>query len=110
MSRFRSALVFSFALVLNSAFAAIACGEDSPSGPVFLHSDRRLESSCKVTAKPEAMSLPGFDASKWRPAIVPATVVGPLVADKTLPDPTSGKNLNSFPAALPNNKLQADNV
>src|SRR5258708_1820803 len=110
MSRFRSALVFSFALVLNSAFAAIACGEDSPSGPVFLHSDWRLESSCKVTAKPEAMSLPGFDDSKWRPAIVPGTVVGSLVADKTLPDPNYGKNLNSFPGAFTNNKIQAANL
>src|SRR5882724_8579004 len=110
MSRFRSALVLSFALVLNSAFAAIACGEDSPSAPVFLHSDWRLDSSCKVTAKPEAISLPGFDDSKWHTASVPGTVVGSLVADKTLPDPNYGKNLNSFPGAFTNNKSQAANL
>src|SRR5260221_4542588 len=110
MSRFRSALVLSFALILSSAFAAIAYGEDSPSAPVFLHSDWRLESSCKLSAKAEAISFPGFDDSKWHPAIVPGTVVGSLVADKILPDPNYGKNLNSFPGAFTNNKIQAANL
>ncbi len=110
MSRFRSALVLSFMLVLSSAFAAIAHGDDSPADPVFLHSDWRLESSCKLTAKAEAISLPGFDDSKWHPALVPGTVIGSLVADKTLPDPNYGKNLNSFSGAFTNNKIQAANL
>ena len=110
MSRFRSALVLSFVLILSSAFAAIAYGEDSPSAPVFLHSDWRLESSCKLAAKPEALSLPGFDDSKWHLAIVPGTIVGSLVADKTLSDPNYGKNLNSFPGAFTDNKRQAANL
>ncbi len=110
MFRFRSALVLSFTLVLSSVFAAIAHGDDSPADPVFLHSDWRLESSCKLTAKAEAISLPGFDDSKWHPALVPGTVVGSLVADKTLPDPNYGKNLNSFSGAFTNNKIQAANL
>jgi exo-1,4-beta-D-glucosaminidase len=110
MSRFRSALVPLFAFILSSAFAANVHADDAPSAPVFLHSDWRLESSCKLTAKPEAISLPGFDDSKWHPAIVPGTVVGSLVADKTLPDPNYGKNLNSFPGAFTNNKIQAANL
>jgi len=110
MSRFRSALVALFALVLSSAFAANVFADESPSSPVFLHSDWRLESSCKLTAKPEALSLPGFDDSKWHPALVPGTVVGSLVADKTLPDPNYGKNLSSFPGAFTNNKIQAANL
>jgi exo-1,4-beta-D-glucosaminidase len=110
MSRFRSALVTLFALVLSSAFAANVFADESQLSPVFLHSDWRLESSCKVSAKPEAISLPGFDDSKWHPAIVPGTVVGSLVADKTLPDPNYGKNLNSFPGAFTNNKIQAANL
>jgi len=110
MYRFRSALVFSFALVLSSAFAANSYGDDSPSAPVSLHSDWRLESSCKLSAKAEAISLAGFDDSKWHPAIVPGTVVGSLVADKTLPDPNYGKNLNSFPGAFTDNKRQAANL
>jgi exo-1,4-beta-D-glucosaminidase len=110
MSRFRSALVLSFAFVLSSAFAANSYGDDSPNSSVYLHSNWRLESSCKLTAKPEAISLPGFDDSKWHPALVPGTVVGSLVADKTLPDPNFGKNLNSFPGAFTNNKIQAANL
>jgi exo-1,4-beta-D-glucosaminidase len=110
MSRFRSALVPSFALVLMSVFAVNVSGEYSPSTPVYLHSDWRLESSCKLTAKAEAISLPGFDDSKWHPAIVPGTAVGSLVADKSLPDPNYGKNLNSFPGAFTNNKIQAANL
>jgi exo-1,4-beta-D-glucosaminidase len=110
MSRFRSALVLCFALVLSSAFARLAFGDDSPAAVVFLHSDWRLESSCKLTAKPESISAPGFDASKWHPAIVPGTIVGSLVADKTLPDPNYGKNLNFFPGAFTDNKRQAANL
>src|ERR1700736_4766436 len=110
MSRFRSALVPLFALVLSSAFALNVHADDSPSGPIFLHGDWRLESSCKTSAKPEAISLPGFDDSKWHPALVPGTVVGALVADKTLPDPNYGQNLNSFPGAFTNNKIQAANL
>jgi exo-1,4-beta-D-glucosaminidase len=110
MSRFRSAPVPLLALILSSAFAANVYGDDSPSAPVFLHGDWRLESSCKLTAKPESISVPGFDDSKWHPALVPGTVVGSLVADKTLPDPNYGKNLNSFPGAFANNKIQAANL
>jgi len=110
MSRFRSALVLCFALVLSPAFAPLTFGDDSPAAVVFLHSDWRLESSCKLTAKPESISAPGFDASKWHPAIVPGTIVGSLVGDKTLPDPNYGKNLNSFPGAFTDNKRQAANL
>src|SRR5579859_664751 len=110
MSRFRSAFLPLFALVLSSVFAANVHGDDAPTAPVFLHSNWRLESSCKLTTKAEALSLPGFDDSKWHPALVPGTVVGSLVADKTLPDPNYGKNLNSFPSASTNNKIQAANL
>ncbi len=110
MSRFRSALVTLFALVLSSVFIANVHADDSPAAPISLHNDWRLESSCKLAAKAEAISLPGFDDSKWHPAIVPGTVVGSLVADKTLPDPNYGINLNSFPGAFTNNKIQAANL
>src|ERR1700732_205153 len=110
MLRFRSVFVTLFALTLSTAFAATRYPGDSPGVPVFLHSNWRLESSCKTSAKPEAISLLGFDDSKWHPALVPGTVVGALVADKTLPDPNYGQNLNSFPGAFTNNKIQAANL
>jgi exo-1,4-beta-D-glucosaminidase len=110
MSRFRRALLPLLATIFLSAFAPRIFADDTPASPVFLHSNWRLESSCKLTAKPGAVSLPGFDDSKWHPALVPGTVVGSLVADKTLPDPNYGKNLNSFPGAFTNNKIQAANL
>src|SRR5882762_1277748 len=110
MSWFRSAFLLLIAFVLGSAIAANAYGDDLASDRTFLHSDWRLESSCKLSAKAEAISLPGFDDSKWHPAIVPGTVVGSLVADKTLPDPNYGKNLNSYPGAFTDNKRQAANL
>jgi len=110
MSRFRCALLPFLATISLSAFAATAHADDSPASSVFLHSNWRLESSCKLAAKAEAISLPGFDDSKWHPALVPGTVVGSLVADKTLTDPNYGKNLNSFPGAFTNNKIQAANL
>jgi exo-1,4-beta-D-glucosaminidase len=110
MSRFRFALTLSFALVLSPAFSPTVHGDESSTDRIFLHSDWGLESSCKVTAKPDAISLPGFDDSKWHRALVPGTVVGSLVADKTLPDPNYGKNLDSFPGAFTNNKIQAANL
>jgi exo-1,4-beta-D-glucosaminidase len=110
MSRFRFALTLSFALVLSPAFSPTVHGDESSTDRIFLHSDWGLESSCKVTAKPDAISLPGFDDSKWHRALVPGTVVGSLVADKTLLDPNYGKNLDSFPGAFTNNKIQAANL
>ena len=109
MSRFRFALPL-LATILLPAFPAATYADDSLASPIFLHSNWRLESSCKLTAKAEAISLPGFDDSKWHPALVPGTVVGALVADKTLPDPNYGENLKSFPGGFNDNKRQAANL
>ena len=111
MSRFRSILI---ALAILFVTASCAWSEperiDGSALPLPLHSNWRLESSCKISAKPEAISLPGFDDSKWHPALVPGTIVGALVADKTLPDPNYGENLKSFPGGFNDNKRQAANL
>ena len=57
----------------------------------------RLQSSAKVAAKGEALSLPGFDASGFYAVSVPNTVVGALVENGTYPDPYFGMNLRSIP-------------
>ena len=57
----------------------------------------RLQSSAKVAAKGEALSLPGFDASGFYAVSVPNTVVGALVENGTFPDPYFGMNLRSIP-------------
>jgi exo-1,4-beta-D-glucosaminidase len=56
-----------------------------------------MQSSCVDKSAGEAISAPGFDAKSWHNAEIPGTVVGALVADKTLPDPDYGMNLKSFP-------------
>jgi exo-1,4-beta-D-glucosaminidase len=107
MSRFRSPLMalvtFVFCTMLSTTLRA-----DDTRFP--LHSNWRMESACKLSAKPEALSAPGFDDSKWHTAVVPGTVVGTLVTDKTLPDNNYGENLKSFPGAFNDNKRQAANL
>jgi len=111
MPQIRSAMIVLVCLLFCTTLAVRLFAEDyMPPVPTFLHSNWRLESSCKLSANAQAISTPGFDDSKWHPAIVPGTVVGALVADKTLPDPNYGKNLNSFPGAFTNNKIQAANL
>jgi len=99
-------------VVLFAAFFSIKTtrAQDSPAGRIFLHSGWRMESACKFSAKPEALSTPDFDDSKWHTAVVPGTIVGTLVADKTLPDNNYGENLKSFPGAFNDNKHQAANL
>jgi exo-1,4-beta-D-glucosaminidase len=63
----------------------------------FLHKDWQVQSSCDDKAAAEKISTAGFDASKWHRTDIPATVVGVLVTDKTLPDPNYGPNLKNFP-------------
>src|SRR5215469_1363722 len=110
MLRFCSAMIALAALLVCATFACPLFADDSPATPMFLHSGWRLESSCKASAKAEAISASGFDDAKWHPAVVPGTVVGSLVADRTLPDPNYGENLKSFPGAFNDNKHQAANL
>jgi len=110
MSQIRSTVI-SFAVLFSLfAFAAELRADASPGGRTYLHSGWRMESACKASAKAEAISTAGFDDSKWHPAVVPGTVVGTLVGDKTLPDPNYGENLKSFPGAFNDNKRQAANL
>jgi exo-1,4-beta-D-glucosaminidase len=67
--------------------------------PLTLARGWSLQSSEKVAAGGEALSQPGFAASGWHAATVPTTVVAALVADATLPDPSFGMNLRTFPGA-----------
>jgi len=74
--------------IVQSAIAANAYGDDLGLDRTFLHSDE-LESSCKLSAKAEAISLPGFDDSNG-PRHRPRTSSA-LVADKTPPIPTTAR-------------------
>jgi exo-1,4-beta-D-glucosaminidase len=74
----------------------------------FLHKDWQVQSSCDDKSPAEKISAAGFDVSKWHKADIPATVVGVLVTDKTLPDPNYGTNLQRFPGFYGGNDLFAN--
>ena len=106
-------LVLSLALAGASNFADAA--QHSPaqkedSSRTFLHKDWQVQSSCDDKASAEKISTAGFDASKWHHTEIPATVVGALVTDKTLPDPAYGTNLKSFPGMYFSEKVFFANV
>jgi len=110
MSLFRSAVLCFGAVSLAAISPGGLLANDSYGPRVFLHSGWRMESSCKVAAKGEAISAAEFNDSKWHAAAVPGTFVGTLVTDKTLPDPDYGENLKSFPGAFNDNKHLAANL
>ena len=91
------------ARVLGGAFVfmvlpGIGAGatQDQPAR-TYLHKNWQIQSSCEVKATGEQISSAGFDAKDWHKTVVPATVVGALVTDKTYADPNYGTNLKSFP-------------
>ncbi|MGB7188833.1 MAG: glycosyl hydrolase family 2 [Acidobacteriaceae bacterium] len=62
-----------------------------------LHDGWRLQSACKLNAKGDAISAPGFSTKDWISATVPTTVVAAQVAAGVLPDPYFGDNLRKIP-------------
>ncbi|MDP9339769.1 MAG: beta galactosidase jelly roll domain-containing protein [Acidobacteriota bacterium] len=74
-----------------------APAQKTASAKTFLHKNWQIQSSCDDKAPAEKISATGFDTTKWHRADLPATVVGVLVSDKTLPDPNYGTNLKNFP-------------
>lgn len=56
-----------------------------------------LQSSDKVKAGGEAVSVPGFKIDGWYPAVVPSTVMGTLVQNNVYPDIFVGENLKAVP-------------
>jgi len=110
MPLFRSVIIVLAVLFFASFNASSLPADEAYTSPVLLHSGWRMESSCKASAKPEAISTTGFNDSQWHPAVVPGTIVGSLVADKTLPDNNYGENLKSFPGGFNDNKHQAANL
>src|SRR5450432_3882891 len=116
MSSFtRFGLLAITALALTLPRPAVAQGKKEASQKIesaktFLHKDWQVQSSCDDKAPAEKISTAGFDATKWHHTDVPATVVGVLVTDKTLPDPNYGTNLKNFPGMYFSEKIFFANV
>ena len=80
-----------------TASSALGAPLEAHAGRQSLESDWSLQSSAKVEAKGEALSIPGFDTKGWHAITVPNTVVGALVENGHYPDPYFGMNLRSIP-------------
>ena len=91
-------LCFSLSLVLclSSALATIAIAA-GPGSRLELQEGWQIQSSSKVEAKGEFISVAGYRPDGWYAATMPSTVLAALVANKVYPDPYFGMNLRSIP-------------
>ncbi len=64
---------------------------------ILLTNGWAIQSSAKIQAGGQTVSVADFAAGDWYPATVPSTVVGTLVDDKVFPDPFFGTNLRTLP-------------
>ena len=85
------------ALCAAVVLAGAARAAEAAAATLQISSGWRIQSSAQVTASGDAIATPGFDASSWHPATVPATVVAALVANGDYPDPYFGTNLRKIP-------------
>ncbi len=86
-----------FAAPLPPAQTTLA--ESSP-GDWTLSGGWKLAEAPTVSASPEAISTPGFDAGAWMPATVPGTVLTTMVDRGRYPDPDFGLNNLDIPEKL----------
>jgi exo-1,4-beta-D-glucosaminidase len=101
------ALASTFSAAAQTA-RALPTKEYSVTPKTFLHKDWQVQSSCDDKSPAERISTSGFDASKWHKTDLPATVIAVLVADKTLPDPNYGTNLQTYQGFYGGNDLFAN--
>src|SRR6266478_2685887 len=106
MLRFRC--VCALGLVVATIFTSARSWAENlgelPASVVSLNDGWEIQSSCEAKSTGEQVSTPGYAASGWHKTVVPNTVVGTLVDDKTYPDPTYGTNLKNFPGMNYNDK------
>ena len=84
------------AVLFLSSMPALAQGSEMPSR-LQLHEGWMLQSSAKVDAAGEAISVPNFQPRGWYPISVPTTVVAAQVVAGQFLDPYFGMNLRRLP-------------
>ena len=89
-------VAMSFAAALLAA-ASIAAPVALADGDITLREGWRVQSSAKVSAGAEAVSVVGFDASGWYKTSAPNTVFAVLVENGVYKNPYFGMNLRSVP-------------
>ncbi len=73
--------------------------ENTP-GDWTLSGGWKLIETSAVSASPQAISTPGFDATAWMPATVPGTVLTTMIDRGRYPDPDFGLNNLDIPERL----------
>ncbi|MGH9743413.1 MAG: glycoside hydrolase family 2 protein, partial [Candidatus Acidiferrum sp.] len=79
------------------AAATIAAPVSRADGEITLREGWRVQSSAKVSASADAVSVVGFDASSWYKTSAPNTVFAVLVENGVYKNPYFGMNLRSVP-------------
>ena len=92
----RNFAAVSFAAALLTA-ASLAAPPARADGDITLREGWRVQSSAKVSASGEAVSVAGFDASSWYKTSAPNTVFAVLVENGVYKNPYFGMNLRSVP-------------
>jgi exo-1,4-beta-D-glucosaminidase len=87
---------FACAAVL-AAVAALAPSVCRADGDVTLRDGWAVQSSAKVSATGEVVSVPGFDTASWYKTAAPNTVFAVLVENGVYKNPYFGMNLRSVP-------------
>jgi exo-1,4-beta-D-glucosaminidase len=89
-------LILAFVSLTRASPAAAQVG---PNENARLQLDRNwaIQSSARVQATGETLSMNGFRTQGWYPASVPTTVLNALLENKVYPDPYFGINLRSIP-------------
>jgi len=85
------------ALLLISGLVISINGQPTRTSKLFLHDNWKIQSSEKIAAKGDTISMKSFSPVGWYPAEVPSTIVGTLVENKIYPDPMFDQNLRQIP-------------
>ncbi len=101
MKHYAAALLLIAAFAVSNTLAAEPLQPQSSSSHLALHKGWAIQSSCKVPATGEQVSVPNFSTKGWVPAEIPSTVLAAQLAAgifaKDFADPLVGKNLRKIP-------------
>jgi exo-1,4-beta-D-glucosaminidase len=93
----KTQLAYLFSCITLLAAAAFLAPLAHADNDITLRDGWAVQSSAKVNAGGEAISVPGFDASSWYKTSAPNTVFAVLVENGVYKDPYFGMNLRSVP-------------
>ena len=91
------ALVISSSLLMALISSSCRRGEQALHQEIVLHEGWFIQSTEKISSRPEVISDSGLDLTGWYPATVPSTVLAALVKNGEYRDTFFGRNLERIP-------------